>query len=692
MDKLLPPSSLAATGAFLLVPTTKPHAYQMASRLVAILQPPLAAPFAREITALLDDAVDYTLGRLEMPKPEVLEVGQDLKELRSVIQAACTEVQLHSSALSLRGKASSDPVWYELAQVADHNRATRPMRLYIGCALLLGLYRNSSIPKVAAMHLREMSQVQMTDATLDALLAGLVPAEQLASAWTTRLAKMWREIIRLFSGGDAPPPTIKQRITGQLLGAALNPPPAHVAGAQTHRQLSSRQFIAACQHIRERIAEEELDAVLGVLVVRTGISVDVLVQLPLQTGLSTVSGAHLDPAQGIVLVDLQPLVFEPARSLPGCHSGGYLLTIHLPCNIAKQLRARSTKFPFASTLMDLYPGSRDVLTHQRLIHGEDEIAPSWARLRQSTGTELLRRGFNALHAALLTLDFSLVCRSKLHYAVVPAKEWLWAEQRLHTALGWDEPVDPVAGESGVGSRVVPTDATMQRHDEALAATVEATRPGQHASTQALVSFHNQFTYLTGWRISVLLALRASSRLSIPANLGSGDKWAAVHDKHTPNDTGLQPVPICDFVLETVQLYRRHCAAMSERLTRQGHGNLQPARWCKAVSEGLNLRLLCTLEPDDTVRPLASHSFCTPMDDGYQLPEDPGRKVLENALRAEGLPSSLVDRMLRHTHAGQLHLGSFNALPQVVAHERLATAIERTARRLFKTPTAGLRKD
>ena len=92
-----------------------------------------------------------------------------------------------------------------------------------------------------------------------------------------------------------------------------------------------------------------------------------------------------------------------------------------------------------------------------------------------------------------------------------------------------------------------------------------------------------------------------------------------------------------------------------------------------------------------MRPLASHSFCTPMDDSYQLPEDPGRKVLENALRAEGLPSSLVDLMLRHTHAGQHHLGNFNAVPQVVAHERLATAIERTARRLFKTPTAGLRR-
>ena len=342
-----------------------------------------------------------------------------------------------------------------------------------------------------------------------------------SSDWTSRLAKMWRDVVRQFSGGDTPPPTIKQRITGQLLGAALNPPPAHVAGAQTHRQLSSRQFLAACQHIRKRIAEEELEGVLGVLVVRTGLSVEVLVQLPLQTGHTTVSGAQLDPAQGMVQVDLQPLVFEPARSLPGCHSGGYQLTIHLPCDIAKQLRRRSTRFPFASTLMDLYPGSRDVFTNQRLMQGEDEIAPSWARLRQSTGTELLRRGSNALHAALLTLDFSLVCRSKLHYAVVHAKEWLWAEQRLHAALGWDEPVDLVAGESGVGSRVVPTDATVQRHDAALAATVEATRPGQHASTQALLSFHNQFTCLTGWRISVLLALRASSRLSIPANLRFG---------------------------------------------------------------------------------------------------------------------------------------------------------------------------
>lgn len=686
------PSSLTATGAFLLVPTSRPQAHQMASTLVAILHPPLGAPFAKEIVTLLVGAIEFTVGRLETPKSEVIKVGEDLKELRSSVQAACAEVQLHSSLLSLRGKASSDPVWYQLAQAAARGVVHRPQQLYIGCVVLLGLHRHSPLPRVAAQHMRDLADVQMTEATLDALLAGVAPAEHLAESWVSRLGRMWREVVKLYSGGDVPPPTWKDRITGQLLGAALNPPPAHSAGAQSHRQLSPRQHQATSHHMQDLIQKDVIEGVLGVLVVRTGLSVDVLMQLPLQTSTAVVSGAHLDPRRGTVQVDLQPLVFEPAQPLLGCHPGGYQLSIHLPLDVARHLQARSDRYPFAGVLMDLYPGSQDVLTRQQLIPGDDEITATWARLRESTGPYLLRQGTNALHAALLTLDFSLICRSKMHYAVVTAREWLQAERQLHAILGWDDPVEPREDGSGLGSRVVPTDTTIRQHDDALVAVVKATWPGQHAAMPALLQFHNQFTALMGWRISMLLAMRATTRIAISATLRDGDRWVSLHDKHTPNDRGFQPVPLCPFVNETIGLYKKHCAAMRSRLARLGLGDLPAARWSKSVADHQNVRLLCTIANDGSVHPLASQAFTRPMTPDYQLPDDPGRKLLENALRAEGLPSALIDRMLRHSHAGQHHLGSFNPIPQMVAHERLANAIERIARRLFGSTVYGLRKD
>lgn len=342
--------------------------------------------------------------------------------------------------------------------------------------------------------------------------------------------------------------------------------------------------------------------------------------------------------------------------------------------------------------MDLYPGSQDLFTRQQVMPSEDEITATWARLRESTGPYLLRQGANALHAALLTLDFSLICRSKMHYAIVTAKEWRQAEQQLHVTLGWGEPGDLREDEGGVGSRVVPKDTTIQQHDEALMAVVEATRPGPHTAMPALLQFHNQFTVLTGWRISMLLAMRASTRMSISASLKDGDRWVPLHDKHTPNDRGFQPVPLCPFVTETIGLYKKHCAAMQRRLTRLGLGDLPAARWSKSVADHQNVRLLCSFTNDGSVHPLASQAFTRPMNRDYQLPDDPGRKLLENALRAEGLPSSLIDPMLRHTHAGQHHLGSFNPIPQMAAHERLANAIERVARRLFGKTVSGLLKD
>lgn len=694
MDNFLHPSSLAGTGAFLLVPATQAKAHQMASRLVEILQPPLGAPFSLEIITLLNKSVEYTIDRLELPTAEAINTRQDLRELCSTIRAACTELKLHSSNLSLRGKANSDPVWYQLAQVAGRGVTHSPqLLLYIGCATLLALHRRKTFPKVAAMHLKELAEAtMMSEATLDALLVGYAPIEHLTSNWVSRLGRTWREVVRLFSGGDVPPPTLKNRITGQLLGAALNPTPAHSAGAQSHRHLSPRQFQAACTRIQALVEEDDIKGVLGVLTIRTGLSVDVLLQLPLKTSDSVTSGAHIDPKRGIVLIDLQPLVFEPAKPLRGCHTGGYWLNVHLPMEVSRHLHERSVNYPFASELMHLYPGSPDVFTNQNLIPGGDEIMPTWARLRESAGPHLLRQGANALHAALLTLDFSLICRSKTHYATVTAAEWLQAEQQLHASLGWGEPVHLKEGEAGVGSCVVPTDATVKQHDEALVAAVEATRPGKHASMPRLLDFHNHYTFLTGWRLSMLLALRASARISISAATKHGDRWIPIHDKHTPGDRGLQPIPLCSFVIETIDLYKRHCDGIGSRLASLGLGDLPATRWCKSVAAAQNVRLLCTIARDGSVHPLASQAFTRPKCIEYQLPSDPGRKVLENALRAERLPSVLIDQMLRHTHSGQQHLGSFNPTPLVVAHERLSCAVDRIAHRLFSDTVSGLRRD
>lgn len=686
------PINLESTGAFLRITPDNQQAYWLAAKLIGILHPPIGAPFADEIVRLLSNAVTYTVDKLVGPTPEAIQIKDKFHALMEVMDNAKNDIASGSSRLSLKGKANSNPVWYQLSMSAEIVSPTKPLLLYIGSSLLLSIHHQKAISRGAAPHIHQISTIDLSDASLDSLIAGFAPQEFLGSGWTSKLAKMWREVIKVYSNGDIPPPSLQSKITGQLLGAALNSSPSHAAGGQSHSQLSDRQFNVSASYIKDLISRDKLAGILGVIAVRTGLQVDLIGELPLQSGSRPGIGGFIDPTKGILWIDLKPLVFEPAQPLHGCHRSGILLPIHLPSDAALNLKCRAQQFSSASCLMDLYPGEVEVFTKENLYPSTEEICSTWARLRRSTGAFLLNKNFNALHAALLSLDFSLICRSKMHYSIVTANEWHEAESKLYRLLGWASPVDSISDEPGVGSMVVPTDDSIKEHDLALIQAMESNLPGKHASLERLINFHNSYTLLTAWRLIILLALRASREIALPASIGMESNWVAAHDKHTRSDRGHQPVPLSRFAIETIRLYRAHCDGMHDRLVNLQLGNQPTARWCQAVALGKNQRLLCTLTLRGEVHALSTHLFCKPLSSNYALPDDPGRKVMENALRADGLPSFLIDQMLRHSHAGHIHLSNFNPSPLSTSMKRLIEAIQRVAERLFSAPVAGLRKE
>lgn len=301
------------TGAFLRVPPEHHAAYGLAAQLITILQPPLGAPFAQDIVNLLLSAITYTVDHLEGPTAAAIRVKDNFHGLSTVLATAHQGTVNTSSRLSLRGKASSHPVWYQLAMTTDSSSASKPLLLYVGASVLLSFHHGKAIPRGAAPHIQQTSEVDLSNVSLDALISGFAPQELLGLGWTSRLAKMWREVVKLYSTGDVPPPTLHNRITGQLLGAALNPTPTHVAGGQAHSQLSIRQFTDVASHVKAMNDQDDLAGLLGILVIRTGLQVDVLAQLPLESGVRSGAGTHLDPLGGILWIDLHSLVFERKR-------------------------------------------------------------------------------------------------------------------------------------------------------------------------------------------------------------------------------------------------------------------------------------------------------------------------------------------------------------------------------------------
>jgi hypothetical protein len=683
------PNTLS-TGAFLLVAPEDQAIADLISAITMALQPPLSAPAASEVIGLIASAVHLVVCKLHQPTQPALQLKDDCNALHNLLTKISGQ-GICAAHLALHGKATKHPIWVYLAKLAAENSdSTNVLRLlYIGCSVILSLHHKKPIPAVLVQHAREMAGTPMSAEAMESVLNGFVPDEHLSASWPARLARQWREVVKLYSQGDIPPPSWRDRVTGQLLGAALNPAASHAGGALDHRQLSPQQFVRACLHIKTKADEDCLEGIFGILLLRTGLSIDLLAELPLNTLDATHLKACLDPMRGVVEIDLQAIVFEPAKALAGCHSGGYRLRIHLPAVVAQQLKERSIRYPGSSCLRDLYPGDGIPESRHQIYLGSEEIEATWARLRSSAGPHLLRAGVNGLLAALLTLDLSLICRSKLHYALVPARELHDAEAALYKALGWVAPV-PQSTETGFGSRVVPMDDSITQHDKDLLSKLHAARPGQRSSVESLVEHHNHYARLTGWRLSLLLALRASSRIALTAAIDPNDRWLPVHDKHTRSDKGHQPVPLCPFAVQTIGLYKEHCKALGERIQKLEGPQHALARWSSAVAASRNIRLLFIVDAKSRIRPLPSISFTRSQTPEYQLPEDVGRKVIENHLRWRGLPATLIDQMLRHTHAGQVPLSSFHHQCLASSMNRLSGAIEGIAHDYFSTPATGLR--
>lgn len=679
-----------AINTFLLVAPSDRRAHELISIIKVLLNPPPVSPQDVEVCGLLVQALQFTIGMLDRPTQLARQYLADAEHLHRLL-VELKDDAIHSTRSTRNCSASKHPVWYQLAKAASLPIPPKVMLLYFGCSFLVAAQGPKPVSNATTKHLRDLMDVHLSSQALGSLVSGFTPAELQTESWTNRLCNLWREVVKQLSAGDVPHPSLGERVVGQLLGSALNPSPAHAAGSQTHRQLSALQFRRVCEHIRDQLKKDELAGVLGILVIRTSFTVDVLVQLPIASQEDRCSRFYLDTCKGILVVDLQTLVHEPAQPLAGCLSGGFKVNVQLPQGVAAALRKRSDQYPSARTLKDLYPEAEAPDTFQCVVDRLDEIPATWARLRYSTSPHLLHLGFNGLNAAVLTLDFSLVCRSKLHYAVISKEEWHHAQARLYQCLGLDVPVDPEVQAYGIGSRVVPLKDTVRLHDANLVSLVNAARPSPRAAYEALLKFHNSYTKLTGWRLSIVLALRASARLSLPASLNTEDLWIAMHDKSTTNDRGHQPIPLSDFARETIRLYQSHCHAMADRLDRLGLDERMQANWCRAVGEKKNLRLLCLLDQRGRTSPLSSKEFTRSLTPDYELPPDPGRKILENLLRERGLPSTPTDQMLRHTKVGQVHLSSFNPTPLSTSIARLSAAIQLIATELFETPAPGLRR-
>lgn len=694
-------SSFESFDVLLAIPAQERVARALAGVVVNVLPIPRGSVGVTSVVRLLAKSITYTVGRLVNPTDPALQLQEACNALARCLgdleKSAATQ-----RPLLVAKESNAHPIWRHLVKLAEVKKPTPAVLLFIGCTFMSALTKEQPPPSATIDHLRDLSRLDLSDDDVACIVQGYTPDNLLPDSTINRLVRIWRDTVRSFSRTDPPPPSFSDQVLGQILGTALNPTPAHAAGALDHRQVSGRQMSQVCQKFKEEINKDTLLGALGVMCLRTGLNVELLTITPL----TPVSGwtshcLELDPRTGTLKVDLRSMVHDAARPMRGCQPSTHELLIHLPHTVGRSLLARIRQNPSATCLMDLYrnepiPDPDLVL----LPNSPDGIAVTWSRLRQTLGPWLLRSGMNALTASLLALDLSLLCRSKLYYATVPAAEWRTAEADLYHRLDLDaEPgsdeLANVTDDIGFGSRVVPTADSLRRHDHLLLQRVSDTRPGPNSSVESLIRHHNAFTLLTAWRVTLLLAMRSTTSIDLSAEIQTGDPWIGIDDKSTSNATGFQPVPCCSFVSTSVDLYASHCEALARRLSRLASPDqkalMNVARYASLIGRRRNAKLFWMISKRHRVMPVSSAQLTKSLDSDYQLPADVGRKVLENHLRSKGLPSALIDMTLRHNHSGQIHLSAFSHRDLRTSMKRLSSAIDRIARDLFGEPTAGLSK-
>lgn len=687
------PANLASTGAFLLLSPNDPQSIEASSDLLMITDALRGAQRALAASTAYRDAIRAVAQKIPMPHASLQARLETSEHLVSALEKALPDSWIESPSC-LIGKKTKSPIWYQLVKLSNKKDRTHQTLIYMGIEILLALHQKQRIPDRVSRHLDEMAaQEPLTDVQLDCILEGLPPDETIGSSWVHAMQRGWRSLLRHYSEVPTPPPTKRGRIAGQILNSAIGGSTAHRAGASSHRQLSQRQTNLAIDFSREEMAKDTLVGALSFIVMTTGFSVDLVAELDLLSAVQMTNWAAVLCVQsGVLKIDYSIAVNEPAKPLPGCEPSSFIRWIPLPEPLHAHLKQRLERQPFAKTLRELFPEHK-VPGHLDILYPcHDDIQPTWARLRQSLAVILRQEGANSLHVFLLTGDMGHFPRSKLHYATVGTAE-LWEQfSKLYQRCQWGDPVAIDSDLVGFGCRVVPTICTIKKHDHMLLDMVENTRTGNHCSVDLLYIFHNAFIRHAGWRLAMLLALRESTALDVRAKMAETDLWLPIHDKITPNDHGAQPAPIAQFALETAKAIKVHCGAVWKRLSTTEASKAEFALWCKAVSKSNDVRLLCLATDMGKVVPLATHDFIVSLDTDYKLPPDVGRKILENFLRKDGLPSSHIDAVLRHITSGQVRLSSISNANMRSWMTRTRASINRAALELFGKVTNGISKD
>lgn len=467
----------------------------------------------------------------------------------------------------------------------------------------------------------------------------------------------------------------------------------------SRRTLSDTAYRNTAEVIRKRVESGEPSAAWIAAAACTGLTLDLTGDLPLCRPDGELDAA-LDVEEGIFLLDLDILA-PGARRTPVTGTGVVpalrVLVRPLPQFLHRALADLQKRHPDAQRLRDLFPGVDHLDTRDLGLEPHPGgFRPSLARFQNTTEAFAVRTGINRVHAALLSGRHQSTTRSKLYYAAV-AREDIWhATTRQFNAMGWGSPTPSRLGPA-IGAQAVATPAAVTRWYGWMLSEVEMMTPGRRTGFDRLINHHNQYAALTGSIISFLLALREVQLIPVFADAPPGVGWISLRDKRVQNawDRGHKSapdlvVPLCRTAREQLGCWKRHCAALARRLeTIDATRAPKLLAYLTAVGRGEHVLALFQIGKSLRPRRLGNQKLSRWWPDWFGFSPNWSRAYWQSTLTAQGLPSSAIDLLMRHTQAGAEPLVSARsrAAAELIAQVNLAMEIH--LRELGISPVRGI---
>lgn len=586
---------------------------------------------------------------LQAAAEELTDLGPEIERLNdSLSEGMLTEESSNLSAKVLWGLSTSYPVWTALGD--RYFPSSNEFRIVVG---LCAIYAHIRAQPINVRQIKDLQKLQRQQREGTLSLSEFDSEVRKTSARLKKKLQFASELLRR----SATPSEINDQalLSSTVLARLSSLRVVERQAAQRNNELTDSELRAYVSNlVREIHTGERLNALVESISFCIGLPLHISKRVAISIDRPKDRAMWIDPKGGFVCLDLSSSFDKLAKQFTDSHlSTSFLLVRPLPLLIHNELQEALSVNPNIKTVADL---GEDVGTSRRRLHSEGVHHSSTVSqfLASSPGAALRVTG-NRLTSAFATLGFQLICESDLHY-LSPSVKSIWdACDQLYRTVGFGQATPAVEQFSQhVGSKLTPTQQSIQTIFEHLKFEVTSSRCGRRYTLSSLVDFHNRYAKYFCAFLHFTSGGRDRKEPFFSASTWTPDSlFGQTGDKPCGISKGYTPIPVSRFLAQQISLWHSHLECLGRRLKKLDSEKYhQTICAIERIRNQEDVNLLMLLGADGELKTLTSNEILEGVK--RSLSGDWGRHFWPSMFQKHDLPFEDSQDFLRHHAAGHSH--------------------------------------